>query len=536
MPGPTPITAPIRTASDAQSVVLLTVFQASARELEIAMARVGQVVALLGLIVSIYFALVIRWESGVNLGVFALWTLSWFTLSYEGMSRGYAFRVFQWANPMVEVLVPGYAFVALILSEGPGYALGSWVPPVLFSLFLAASILRLRPEVPIVMGVACAVEYGAIYATMIRPQLEGNDTLLVGTDVQIVRMCTLVLMGAVGTGAVVGLRSAIRKVLVRVRQRDLFGKYRMGEVIASGGMGTVHEAIYCPEGGFQRRVAVKKIHPHLAQDVAFLKRFRAEARLSARLTHPNIVGALDFGRVDSDWFFAMEFVDGPTLQAVAEHHRWLGEPLPQASIAYIAREILSGLEFAYGRARDHKGRLLRVVHRDLSPSNILIGHSGQVKISDFGVARALRQRQKLKTHHMVGKPSYMAPEQLRNESIDARVDVFSVGVLIWELLCNRRLFLRDNEAATRMAVLACEVPLPSDVRPELGKIWDGFIRRAVSEDRGARFADAVEMGLALANLPLDGGIAQPSELAVVLEQVSEESLPELDLEDTGEHA
>jgi serine/threonine protein kinase len=232
----------------------------------------------------------------------------------------------------------------------------------------------------------------------------------------------------------------------------------------------------------------------------------------------------------------MEFVDGPTLQAVAEHHRWLGEPLPQASIAYIAREILSGLEFAYGRARDHKGRLLRVVHRDLSPSNILIGHSGQVKISDFGVARALRQRQKLKTHHMVGKPSYMAPEQLRNESIDARVDVFSVGVLIWELLCNRRLFLRDNEAATRMAVLACEVPLPSDVRPELGKIWDGFIRRAVSEDRGARFADAVEMGLALANLPLDGGIAQPSELAVVLEQVSEESLPELDLEDTGEHA
>jgi len=368
---------------------------------------------------------------------------------------------------------------------------------------------------------------------VISPRIQDAENLLYGMDVQIVRMCSLLLMGAFGSGAVVGLRSTVSAASKKIRQRDLFGKYRLGEAIASGGMGTVFEALYCPEGGFQRRVAVKRIHPHLARDLQFLKRFRAEARLSARLAHPNIVGALDFGRMDDNWFFAMEFVDGPTLKDVAEHHRWLGEPVKAALVAHIGREILSGLEFAHAVARDHKGRLLRVVHRDLSPSNLLIDRSGQVKISDFGVARALRRKHDLHTHHIVGKPAYMAPEQLKNGAIDARFDLFSVGVVLWELVCNRRLFLRDSEAATMMAVLACEIPRPSQLRPELGTTWDAFFVKALAEAREDRFASAAAMSDAIAVLQDQVGVPKTHEIAVLITKVSEDSLPELEIEHTG---
>jgi len=533
MTGPTPIPAPPRAASDEANLALWRAVQAGAGDLEAGMARVGQVVALIGLVVASYFAVVVSWDSGVTLGVFALWTLVWFTLAHQGIRRGYALGVLRWVNPLVEVLVPGYALLALVLLEEPAYALGSWVPPVLFSLFLAASILRLRPELPFIMGAACAAEYGLIYVLVIQPRVQDADPLLYGMDVQVVRMCTLLLMGAVGSGAVYGLRSTISAAGKQIRQRDLFGKYRLGEVIASGGMGTVFDAVYCPEGGFQRRVAVKRIHPHLASDLQFLRRFRAEARLSARLAHPNIVGALDFGRMDDNWFFAMEFVDGPTLKEVAEHYRWLGEPVDTALVAHIGREILSGLEFAHAVARDHKGRLLRVVHRDLSPSNLLVDRSGQVKISDFGVARALRRKHDLHTHHIVGKPAYMAPEQLKNGAIDARFDLFSVGVVLWELVCNRRLFLRDNEAATMMAVLDCEVPPVSTLRPELGTLWDGFFEKALAVEREDRFGSAAEMSHALALLQDELGVPKPTAVAALIAQVSEEALPELDLEHTG---
>jgi len=534
MAGPTPIPAPLRDGSEGANIALWKALQAGATDLETAMARVGQFIAFFGLIVALYFGIFISRDSGATLGGFALWAFVWFSIAHRGMSRGYALRVFSWVNPMIEVLVPGYALLVLVRLEGAGYALGSWVPPILFSLFLAASILRLRPELPAIMGAACAAEYGMIYAWVIAPQVQFSDNLLYGWDVQIVRMVSLVLMGAVGTGAVIGLRSMISAAGQRVRQQDLFGKYKLGDVIAAGGMGTVHDALYCPEGGFQRRVAVKRIHPHLARDIQFLKRFRAEARLSARLAHPNIVGALDFGRVGNDWYFAMEFVDGPTLKEVAEHHRLVGEPLKPALTAHIGREILSGLEFAHTVARDHKGRLLRVVHRDLSPSNLLIDRSGQIKISDFGVARALRRKHDLHTRHIVGKPAYMAPEQLRKEAIDARFDLFTMGIVLWELICNRRLFLRDNEAATMMAVLECKVPPPSEIRPELGETWDRFFAQALANEREDRFASAAAMSFALLAIQQRVGHVEPDEIGALCQLVAEDSLPELDIEHTGE--
>ena len=533
MAGPTPIPAPLREASEGANIALWKALQAGASDLETAMARVGQAVALFGLLIALYFAIFISRDSGFTLGGFALWAFIWFSIAHRGMSRGYALQVFSWVNPMIEVLVPGYALLVLVRLEGPAYALGSWVPPILFSLFLAASILRLRPELPIIMGLACAAEYGLVYWLVIAPQIEVTDNLLFGADVQFVRMCSLVLIGAVGSGAVLRLRSMISKAGEQVRQQDLFGKYKLGGVIAAGGMGTVHDALYCPEGGFQRRVAVKIIHPHLASDIQFLKRFRAEARLSARLSHPNIVAALDFGRVGDDWFFAMEFVDGPTLKEVAEHHSLVGEPLSQSLTAHIGREILAGLDFAHNIARDHKGRVLRVVHRDLSPSNLLLDRSGQVKISDFGVARALRRKHDLHTRHIVGKPAYMAPEQLRKEAIDARFDLFTMGIVLWELVCNRRLFLRDNEAATMMAVLEGQVPRPSEVRPELGTLWDEFFIKALANGREDRFSSAAAMSFALAAIQQTVGVSQPEDVAEMVASVSEESLPELDIEHTG---
>lgn len=504
--------------------------QGDGATLEIAMARIHAVLAGFALLICLYFTLLVDSRIAAPLTAFASWSVVWFLTAWVGMRRGWAVGVFAWVNPVVEMLIPGFALLFISRFESPEYALGSWVPPQMFALYIAASVLRLRPAVPLAMGALAAVEYGAVYWLEMRPHLAADTVLWARPQVQLVRMFTLLAIGAVGSGAVLAFRDMVGRASQQVRARGLFGKYQLGRQIASGGMGTVFEAVYCPEGGFQRRVAVKRIHPHLAQNQDFVARFRHEAELCARLAHPNIVAALDFGKVSDTYFFAMEYIDGVTLKTVLYHRRLTEDPMAPADVCWLLRQVLEGLAFAHAGARDSDGQLLRVVHRDLSPHNVLLDRSGQVKVSDFGVARALRDDHDLNTRNLAGKPAYMAPEQLRKAAIDERSDLFGVGVIAWEALTNRRLFFRDNEAATMLAVLEAPILPPSRLRPELGSHWDRFCARALARPPLERFQTAAGMLQVLAEIQDLEGPAGPEEMSALVRISDEDALPELELQ------
>jgi serine/threonine protein kinase len=262
-------------------------------------------------------------------------------------------------------------------------------------------------------------------------------------------------------------------------------------------MGTVHEAMYCPEGGFERRVAVKRLHPHMAAQERLVSEFRREAALSARLVHPNIVQVFDFGRVGDSYFLAMEYVDGMTLRTAMRRFRSAEQPIAPEIVAHVAREILAALAYSHDAARGSDGARLRIIHRDLSPANVLLGKSGEVKLTDFGLARALRDAASTRTRTVAGHVGYMAPEQARGESLDERCDLFSVGVILWEMLAGTRLFLRESEPASLLSLVADPVPAIRSLRPDVADGWQDLLDRALAREPGERMGSAAEMAAAI---------------------------------------
>ncbi len=215
---------------------------------------------------------------------------------------------------------------------------------------------------------------------------------------------------------------------------ESIGQYRLIERIASGGMGEVFKAKLVREGGFEKIVAIKRMLPNLSHDAAFEARFCSEARLSARLNHTNIVHVYDFGRQADTLFLAMEYVEGVDLRSLLAQLREGGERLPVAVALDIAIQACRGLDYAH-RIKDEQGRELGLIHRDISPSNLLLSFEGEVKLTDFGLAAVRKQAGQ---DHLAGKYSYMPPEQIRGEPLDRRSDLYSLGLVLHEMLTNRQ--------------------------------------------------------------------------------------------------
>ena len=500
--------------------LLWAALTANTLQLELFMARAGQAAAAVCLVLALFMAFGARARMGPAMVGVSLFIVFWYSLVHSLLSRGVGREQFAWLLPITEALFPSIIMTIMAFTQGPAYALGSWVPPQLFAFFIVANILRLRTDVPIAMGVVGALSYAVVTFAVILPIVD-DDLLLHKPSVQVVRTLALFLQGGVVSLGVRALRTNIGAAGRTMRSQELFGKYRLGRDIASGGMGRVVRALYCPEGGFQREVAVQLIHPHLASDPAFVDRFRAEAELSSRLHHPGIVAALDFGRSDDTWFFVMEFVDGVPMSQVLKENRQAGLLIEPRLVVAMGLQLCDALDHAHCHATDGHGQLLRVLHRDLSPSNILIDHSGQLKISDFGVARALGSDDSLHTKNLVGKPSYVAPESLKNEPIDERSDLWSLGVVLWEALTNDRLFKRTNEAATLLAVLEDPLPALDDVRPSLAPAWQEFFARALAKEPTHRFASAAAMREALLELQRATGTATLEDLAAMIDEGEE---------------
>jgi serine/threonine protein kinase len=273
----------------------------------------------------------------------------------------------------------------------------------------------------------------------------------------------------------------------------VIGRYSLYYQVASGGMATVYLGRMAGAAGFGKTVAVKRMHPHLAQDELVQAMFRDEAHIAARIRHPNVVPILDVVQSGKELLLVMEYVQGESLSYLMRSAR---SPMPPAVVVATAYGVLQGLHAAH-EATDDQGRPLMLVHRDVSPQNVMLGQDGVPRVLDFGIAKAVGRLQTTRDGHVKGKASYMAPEQLRGGEVDRRADVYATGIILWELLTGARLFAGDSPESTMTQVLEKEVPPPSNLARGIPPELDDVVLRALSRDWNRRYATAREMAIAL---------------------------------------
>ncbi|MBX3160478.1 MAG: serine/threonine protein kinase [Deltaproteobacteria bacterium] len=276
---------------------------------------------------------------------------------------------------------------------------------------------------------------------------------------------------------------------------ERFGKYLIVGEVAVGGMAELFLGVHRGLEGFTKVVVLKRVLPQFNTNADFVRMFVDEARLAARLEHPNIVRTYEFGEVDGQYFTTMEYLPGEDLGKTLNKLVTSSRRMPAHLAAGIVSQVCAGLHFAH-QLTDPAGRPLGLVHRDVNPSNVIITYSGEVKLIDFGVAKTNTNAQTV-AGTIKGKLAYMSPEQLLARGVDQRSDVFSAGVVLWELLTQRPLFMRDSEAATLYAIMNDPIAPPSRYRPDLPYDLEAIAMRALARTPADRFDTAEDMSDAL---------------------------------------
>jgi serine/threonine-protein kinase len=274
------------------------------------------------------------------------------------------------------------------------------------------------------------------------------------------------------------------------------GRYAIFDRIAAGGMASVHLARLSGSEGFSRVVAVKRMHQHFAENPDFKRMFSAEARMVARIRHPNVVPTLDVLVDRNELVIVMEYVHGESLQTLVKTACKRDAPVPIPVLSAIMVSVLHGLHAAH-EARDESGNPLGIVHRDVSPHNVLVGADGIARVLDFGVAKAKDAHQKTDPGRLKGKFSYMAPEVIRGEEVTRRSDVFSAAIVCWELITGRKLFSGATDQDRMYAILGGDYPLPSSFRADVPGTLDRIVMKGLRPDPETRYATATEMALEL---------------------------------------
>ena len=284
---------------------------------------------------------------------------------------------------------------------------------------------------------------------------------------------------------------------------EAFGKYDLLKRIGAGGMGEVFLARTRESPDL---VVVKRILPHLTENTRFLRLFLDEARIAARLVHPNVARIFELGEADGAWFVAMEYVPGRDLRDLLRRMKERDELTPVEVALRIGMEVAAGLDYAHN-ATDNVGKPLKIVHRDVSPHNIIISRYGEVKLVDFGVAKAANKSMHTATGILKGKFPYMAPEQASAKKVDPRTDVFALGIVMWELLTVRHLFRGKSDAATLKKVRACDVSPPSEAVAQIPKSVDKLLLRALEKEPRRRYPSARAFGEAIGEVLIGLGHA-----------------------------
>ena len=294
------------------------------------------------------------------------------------------------------------------------------------------------------------------------------------------------------------------------------GRYAIYDEIASGGMATVHFGCSLGPAGFSRVVAVKRLHAHLQRETEFVTMFRDEARVAARTRHPNVAPILDVVTTEREIFLVMEYVHGESLAKLFAAMRSLREPMPLPVISAILVGLLGGLHAAH-QATDERGLSLKIVHRDVSPQNLIVGVDGIPRILDFGIAKAVGRLQQTQTGEIKGKFGYMAPEQVNGQPVTRAADVYAAGVVLWEALTGVALFKADNDVALAAQVLLGNIVPPSRAVAGVPPVFDDITMCALEREPARRFATAQDMARALAqSVP----VANASQVAAWVESLA----------------
>ncbi|MCC6669319.1 MAG: serine/threonine protein kinase [Polyangiaceae bacterium] len=471
--------------------------------LERVLLRVWQLLCLLGIVTGLVYAAVVSRPLGYACALGSSLFLIWFVIAGNLADRGEAPRSLSGINAAVEALVPWAFLLGIVWSNGPEYALGSWVPPFLFCSSIVTHVARLRLWAPAILGASGALAYPATYWFFVVDRLPPSALgfLLNQPSTQHARSVTLAASGLIGTLLVFGLHSVIVSAESAARERELGGRFRVVRDHSAGATGVLYEGEYCPEGGFSRKVAIRRFHSHVTEHAELLDGFRQAAFHAAQLVHPNIVQVHDFLRTKGAHYLVLEWVDGVSLDALTRTARATRQGLDPELVAYVGLELFAGLAHAHSGALGPDGHPLRVLHRDLSPDGILVSTAGEVKLGGFWVAAALRDfNRQSEGHH-----GYMAPECAAG-TVDERSDLYSAGAIVWELLLGRR---RTPGEAT----------LSTEIRPDLTPEWDRFFARAIAHAPEARAESAMELMALLAAVPRRDASATRHDLATLVSHV-----------------
>jgi serine/threonine protein kinase len=298
------------------------------------------------------------------------------------------------------------------------------------------------------------------------------------------------------------------------------GRYALFDEIASGGMATVHLGRLMGAAGFSRVVAIKRLHRQYVRDPEFVSMLIDEARLAARIRHPNVVPTLDVVNTDGELFLVMEYVQGESLMRLLRAARKLEQPIEPAIAVAIITGVLHGLHAAH-TAVGEQGEELGIVHRDVSPQNVMVGSDGVPRVLDFGIAKATGRVQTTKDGQIKGKLAYMAPEQLAGDAVGPYTDVYAASLVLWEALAGRRTFEANQEAELFGQVLLGANEPPSDHNPEVSPALDELVMRGLARNHDDRFATAREMALALEET---GTFTSPTKIGAWVEDVAPRAL------------
>ncbi|MCK6571131.1 protein kinase [Myxococcota bacterium] len=273
---------------------------------------------------------------------------------------------------------------------------------------------------------------------------------------------------------------------------EQFGRYILQERIAIGGMAEIFKAKAPGLGGFEKILAIKRLHPRYSEDADFIEMLIDEARISVELSHSNIAQIFDLGKVEDHYFIAMEFIDGRDLYRTMKRLKDRRLQFPIDGAAWVAAECAAGLDYAH-RKKDSRGRPLNIIHRDISPQNVLLSYEGEAKLVDFGIAKAALRAYETESGIIKGKFYYMSPEQARGEPLDHRTDVFSLGIVLYEMLTGELLYKDEDDASLLSRVRKADIAPPSLLRPEIPPTLERVVMKTLSRDREDRYPSALHL-------------------------------------------
>ncbi|MFL5356567.1 serine/threonine-protein kinase [Archangium sp.] len=442
---------------------------------EMAIARFMRGMTLLSCVAALLLAGMIGWGLALCIAGLTGGLCVYYALILRTLQQGGFHPAMQWVDSALTVSIPAVVFTMDVYFHGPAYALTA-PPLVAWGALIVVCALRAGKKLAYGAAALAALEYLALYLFVAQPRLPPDSLSTLSFPMVLLRCVFLFSYGPLTATLASVIVAKAEQALRAIREKDVMGKYFLHERLGAGGMAEVFRATYSPEGGFEKQVAVKRILPAYADNEEFLAMFRREAELGSLLIHPNIVQVLDLGRHQGTVFLAMEFVEGMPLSSLLLR---LGvRRLPSAAVAYVGAEVAAALAYMHGRT-DSRGELLGLVHRDLNPPNVLLSRIGEVKVSDFGIARAANRLALTQAQTVRGKAGYMAPEQAFGKPLDGRADLFALGLTLHEALTGQRALQGETERELMVASTQQELLPPSHfvagISPALDAIVMGLL-------------------------------------------------------------